>query len=158
PSAASSLIACGSVLIPTPSSRICSDCSNTSQSMPRACSINAVVRPPTPPPAMIAFMAAYCVRLGYARNRSGVRPSRIDRPAREFYFAFLLFRLWLSSPVASSAGSLFSLDAGFADHIAPARCLFLDESAHLRRCATAGTDAQRVKAIQQTGIAHRGIG
>src|SRR5262249_41997555 len=43
-------------LMPTPSSRIASDCSKISQSMPRACSIRPVTRPPTPPPAMITFM------------------------------------------------------------------------------------------------------
>src|SRR3954454_11565969 len=42
--------------MPTPSSRIVSACSCTSQSMPRACSISAVVSPPTPPPTMIAFI------------------------------------------------------------------------------------------------------
>ena len=47
---ASSLIACGSVLMPTPSSRTASACSKTSQSIPRACSISAVTRPPTPRP------------------------------------------------------------------------------------------------------------
>ena len=46
----------GSVLMPTPSSRIASDCSKISQSIPRACSISPVTRPPTPPPAMITFM------------------------------------------------------------------------------------------------------
>ena len=57
PSSASSLIACGSVLMPTPSSRMASDCSKISQSMPRACSIKAAVRPPMPPPTMMAFIA-----------------------------------------------------------------------------------------------------
>src|SRR3954471_6641190 len=42
--------------MPTPSSRMVSDCSNNSQSMPRARNISAVVRPPMPPPTMIAFM------------------------------------------------------------------------------------------------------
>src|SRR6516165_2515284 len=54
---ASSRIACGSVLMPTPSSRMESACSYNSQSMPRARSIKAVVSPPIPPPTMIAFMA-----------------------------------------------------------------------------------------------------
>src|SRR5450755_3887931 len=57
PSPASSRIACGSVLMPTPSSRMVSDCSNNSQAMPRARSISAVVRPPIPPPTIIAFIA-----------------------------------------------------------------------------------------------------
>src|SRR3984893_3211168 len=57
PRPASSRIACGSVLMPTPSSRMVSDCSNSSQPMPRARSINAVVRPPIPPPTIIAFIA-----------------------------------------------------------------------------------------------------
>src|SRR5476651_2599142 len=43
--------------MPTPSSRIVSDCSNNSQEMPRARSISAVVRPPIPPPTIIAFIA-----------------------------------------------------------------------------------------------------
>src|SRR6266852_1755395 len=43
--------------MPTPSSRMPSACSNTSQSMPRARSISAVVRPPIPPPTTIAFIA-----------------------------------------------------------------------------------------------------
>src|SRR2546430_10309714 len=34
-----------------------SDCSNSSQPMPRARSISAVVRPPIPPPTIIAFIA-----------------------------------------------------------------------------------------------------
>ena len=33
-----------------------SDCSNNSQSMPRARNMSAVVRPPMPPPTVIAFM------------------------------------------------------------------------------------------------------
>src|SRR5436190_666106 len=49
-------MACGSVLMPTPSSRMVSDCSNNSQSMPRARNISAVVRPPMSPPTMIAFI------------------------------------------------------------------------------------------------------
>src|SRR6202046_2528297 len=57
PRPASSRIACGSVLMPTPSSRMVSDCSNSSQLMPRARSISAVVRPPIPPPTIIAFIA-----------------------------------------------------------------------------------------------------
>src|SRR5712671_6361414 len=57
PRPASSRIACGSVLMPTPSSRMVSDCSNSSQAMPRARSISAVVRPPIPPPTTIAFIA-----------------------------------------------------------------------------------------------------
>src|SRR3977135_2278271 len=64
PSSFSSLIACGSVLMPTPSSRMPSACSCTSESRPRAGSISAVVSPPTPAPTMIAFMNAY------ARNHS----------------------------------------------------------------------------------------
>src|SRR6187402_639720 len=43
--------------MPTPSSRIVSDCSKISQPMPRARSIKAVVRPPIPPPTIIAFIA-----------------------------------------------------------------------------------------------------
>src|ERR1039458_8812410 len=43
--------------MPTPSSRIVSACSNNSQPMPRARSISAVVRPPIPPPTIIAFIA-----------------------------------------------------------------------------------------------------
>src|SRR5438045_4880148 len=43
--------------MPTPSSRMLSDCSNSSQPMPRARSISAVVRPPIPPPTIIAFIA-----------------------------------------------------------------------------------------------------
>src|SRR3984893_16178830 len=57
PRPASSRIACGSVLMPTPSSRMVSDCSNSSQPMPRARCINAAMRPPIPPPTIIAFIA-----------------------------------------------------------------------------------------------------
>src|SRR5450631_2544609 len=57
PRPASSRIACGSVLMPTPSSRIVSACSNSSQPMPRARSISAVVRPPMPPPTIMTFIA-----------------------------------------------------------------------------------------------------
>src|ERR1700733_16131903 len=57
PRPASSRIACGSVLMPTPSSRMVSACSNNSHPMPRARSISAVVRPPIPPPTIIAFIA-----------------------------------------------------------------------------------------------------
>src|SRR4051812_43783574 len=42
--------------MPTPSSRTTSACSNSSQSIPRARNIKAVVRPPIPPPTMIAFI------------------------------------------------------------------------------------------------------
>src|ERR1700747_71582 len=42
--------------MPTPSSRMDSACSKSSQSMPRARTMSAVVRPPMPPPTMIAFM------------------------------------------------------------------------------------------------------
>src|ERR1700722_8476156 len=58
PRPASSRIAWGSVLMPTPSSRIVSACSNNSQPMPRARSISAVVRPPIPPPTIIAFIVS----------------------------------------------------------------------------------------------------
>src|SRR6202045_3267159 len=69
PRPASSRIACGSVLMPTPSSRIVSDCSNSSQPIPRARNIKAVVRPPIPPPTMIAFigrkrLCRFCFQLG----------------------------------------------------------------------------------------------
>src|ERR1700676_3234184 len=57
PRPASSRIACGRVLMPTPSSWIVSACSNNSQPMPRARNISAVVRPPMPPPTIIAFIA-----------------------------------------------------------------------------------------------------
>src|SRR3954470_658834 len=50
-------MAWGSVLMPTPSSRMVSDCSKISQARPRERSINAVVRPPIPPPTIIAFIA-----------------------------------------------------------------------------------------------------
>src|SRR2546421_6324259 len=43
--------------MPAPSSLMLSDCSNSSQPMPRARSISAVVRPPIPPPTIIAFIA-----------------------------------------------------------------------------------------------------
>src|ERR1700730_9387194 len=43
--------------MPTPSSRMVSDCSNSSQPMPRARCINAAMRPPIPPPTIIAFIA-----------------------------------------------------------------------------------------------------
>ena len=56
PSAASSFTACGSMLIPTPSSRISDACSKTSASMPAWWSARAVVRPPMPPPAITTFM------------------------------------------------------------------------------------------------------
>src|ERR1700682_3785060 len=57
PRPASSRIACGRGLMPRPGSRMVSDCSNSSQPMPRARSISAVVRPPIPPPTIIAFIA-----------------------------------------------------------------------------------------------------
>src|SRR3984957_18185169 len=44
--------------MPTPSSRMVSDCSNSSQPMPRARSISAVVKPPIPPPTTIAFIGS----------------------------------------------------------------------------------------------------
>src|SRR5258707_4581234 len=43
--------------MPTPSSRMPSASSNTSQWMPRARNISAVVRPPIPPPTIITFIA-----------------------------------------------------------------------------------------------------
>ena len=61
---ASSPIACGSVLMPTPSSRMLGDCSNTRHSRPRRCSVSAVVRPPMPPPTTMmgsALAAAYAL-------------------------------------------------------------------------------------------------
>src|SRR5580700_10212792 len=56
--------------MPTPSSRIESACSNNSQPMPRARNISAVVRPPIPPPTIIAFIA-----------RLHSYPDRLRRPA-----------------------------------------------------------------------------
>src|SRR5262245_13573864 len=56
-SAASSLMACGSVLIPTPISRISPACSKISDLMPRACSISDSVNPPMPAPAIRTVMA-----------------------------------------------------------------------------------------------------
>src|ERR1700720_364116 len=53
---------------------------------------------------------------------------------------------------------LLRLDAGLADHIAPALRLFLDESARLSRRAAAGTNAEGPKALQQAWIVHRRIG
>src|SRR5215211_3916047 len=43
--------------MPTPSSRMVSLCSYNSQSMPRARNISAAVKPPIPPPTIIAFIA-----------------------------------------------------------------------------------------------------
>src|SRR6202051_2163344 len=57
PRPASSRIACGSVLMPTPGSGSVPADSNNSHPMPRARSISAVVRPPIPPPTIIAFIA-----------------------------------------------------------------------------------------------------
>src|SRR5271165_6069557 len=36
--------------------------------MPRACSMSAVVKPPIPPPTMMTFMGAHCVRTARRRN------------------------------------------------------------------------------------------
>src|SRR5262245_51368441 len=76
PRPASSRIACGSVLMPTPSSRIESACSYNSQSMPRARSINAVVRPPIPPPTIMAFIARY------STHSTSPLPARAGRGSR----------------------------------------------------------------------------
>ena len=46
----------GRTLMPTPSSRIVVDCSNTSHSTPTAWRLNAVANPPMPPPAISTFM------------------------------------------------------------------------------------------------------
>src|SRR6516225_1241513 len=68
--------------MPTPSSRIASDCSKISQSIPRACSISPVTRPPTPPPAMITFMTlllAHAVSLLHRQaERSGGGGPRVS--------------------------------------------------------------------------------
>ena len=45
--------------MPTPSGRTSAAASNTSQSMPAACSESAVVSPPMPPPMMSAFMVPF---------------------------------------------------------------------------------------------------
>jgi hypothetical protein len=52
--------------MPTPSSRIVVDCSNTSHSTPTAWRLSAVANPPMPPPAINTFM----VRLLPSRPRS----------------------------------------------------------------------------------------
>src|SRR6202451_1989091 len=83
PRPASSRIACGSVLMPTPSSRIVSACSNNSHPMPRARSISAVVRPPIPPPTIIAFIGLLH-SLPYVIARShgpSLGRTRLCRPA-----------------------------------------------------------------------------
>ena len=61
-----------------------SACSNSSQSMPRACSMRAVVSPPIPPPTIMTFTTDalptqttksavhYSPAAGWARNRSSV--------------------------------------------------------------------------------------
>src|ERR1700734_1370202 len=136
PSPASSLIACGSVLMPTPSSRTCSACSNTSQSMPRACSIKAVVRPPMPPPAIMTFMRALW-QAGAAAQPPG---------------AGLVY-----APAQSVTRS-FRLDAGVADDFAPARGFRLDEDGGLGRRSAAGTDAELGESGHQIGVGHRFVG
>ena len=57
PSCARTLMACGSTLKPTPSSRSSGACSNISASMPAWCRQRAVVSPPTPPPTITTFLA-----------------------------------------------------------------------------------------------------
>src|SRR5262249_39563236 len=52
PSAVSSRMACGRRLMPTPSGLISDAASNTRQRRPAACSVNASVCPPMPPPMM----------------------------------------------------------------------------------------------------------
>src|SRR6185436_2712358 len=59
--------------MPTPSSRIVSACSKSSQPMPRARNISAVVRPPIPPPTTIAFIAV--LHLQFKTPRDGLEPS-----------------------------------------------------------------------------------
>src|SRR5689334_20446071 len=73
-------MACGSVLMPTPSSRMVSACSYSSQSMPRARSIKAVVRPPIPPPTIIAFIARYSTRSSSPLPACGERSDRSCDP------------------------------------------------------------------------------
>jgi hypothetical protein len=51
--------------MPTPSSRIVVDCSNTSHSTPTAWRLSAVANPPMPPPAISTFMICLLpLRLG----------------------------------------------------------------------------------------------
>src|SRR5258705_3702983 len=87
PRPASSRIACGKVLMPTPSSRMVSDCSNSSQLMPRARSISAVVRPPIPPPTIIAFIvfnsALYATQRPLTSHSASLRCKRLCRLRRQ---------------------------------------------------------------------------
>src|SRR5260221_14159912 len=52
PSSASTLVACGSRLMPTPTALISGADSNTRQAMPARCSSSASVSPPMPPPTI----------------------------------------------------------------------------------------------------------
>src|SRR5436190_23966990 len=72
-------MAWGSVLRPTPSSVMVSACSYSSQSMPRARSIKAVVRPPIPPPTIIAFIARYSTQNQAFSYRSGCHGPSLRR-------------------------------------------------------------------------------
>src|ERR1700722_4534713 len=80
PRAASSLMAWGRVLMPTPSSRGCSTCSNMVQGMEAACNESAAARPPMPPPTIrtcigcVSFAAVQSNSLGWqARTMVQVR-------------------------------------------------------------------------------------
>src|SRR3974390_1302508 len=97
----------GSVLMPTPSSWIRWDCSNFSQSMPRACSIRALVSTPIPPRR--SGLSWALIVPGPFRRATEKRACR--RPPGK--------------------SGLFRLDAGFANDLAPAPGLFLDKNADL---------------------------
>ena len=83
-------------------------------------------------------------------GESGRSPESIIRGGQRLHPQLSLLaksRFPATETADSISDRLFRLDAGFADHVAPAQRLFLDESARLRRRAAAGADAQRRKAL-----------
>src|SRR3954468_1707174 len=65
PSVSKTRLACGRILMPTPTALMCGADSNTRQAMPRRCSSSASVSPPMPPP----MMRTSCTCLVYGEVR-----------------------------------------------------------------------------------------
>src|SRR5579872_6477008 len=150
-------MACGSVLMPTPSSRMVSACSKSSHAMPRARNISAVVNPPIPPPTIIAFIAfnstqpTISQRLASLRKGRG-RGSRSSLPSGLFGRKRLCgLRLQLGAGLRLSLNfkllEILPVSLAVAENLVPARQI-LRRAEHLTGPVPGGS-LQRKRRVNQ---------
>src|SRR6266702_8733552 len=151
PRPASSRIACGRVLMPTPSSRMVSDCSNSSQPMPRARSISAVVRPPIPPPTTIAFIAQ--TPLNTQRDAKASRSHKRSLRRKRLCRLLLQLRPGLRPSLNFQVLEILPVAHAVAENLLLARQVLLRREYICR--AIPGRGLQRERGIDQMRTAER---